>query len=111
MGVGRGHLMASIMDLTAKNGRVVVTNIHPALEKDVTLNLFDLTVMQKQIVGSIFGSANIHYDIPHLLLLHRLGQFDLEGMVTTRYKLGDINQGYQDMRDGKNIRGILVYDD
>jgi Zn-dependent alcohol dehydrogenase len=31
-------------------------------------------------------------------------------MVTNRYKLGDINQGYQDMRDGKNIRGLLVYD-
>jgi len=25
--------------------------------------------------------------------------------------LGDINLGYQDMRDGKNIRGVLIYDD
>jgi NDMA-dependent alcohol dehydrogenase len=110
MGVGRGSLMASIMSLTAKNGRVVVTNIHPMSEMDVSLNLCDLTIMQKQIVGSIFGSANIHYDIPHLLHLYRLGQLDLEGMVTNRYKLGDINQGYQDMRDGKNIRGVIVYD-
>ena len=31
-------------------------------------------------------------------------------MITSTYKLGDINQGYQDMRDGKNIRGVLVYD-
>jgi S-(hydroxymethyl)glutathione dehydrogenase/alcohol dehydrogenase len=111
MGVGRGDLMASIMGLTAKNGRVAITNIHPMSDNDVTLNLFDLTIMQKQIVGTIFGSANIHYDIPHLLHLHRLGQLDLEGMVTNRYKLGDINQGYQDMRDGKNIRGVVVYDD
>jgi NDMA-dependent alcohol dehydrogenase len=111
MGVGRGHLIASIMALTAKHGRVVVTNIHPMAETDVTLNLCDLTLMEKQIVGTIFGSANIHYDLPHLLRLYQLGQLDLEGMVTNRYKLGDINQGYQDMRDGKNIRGVLVYDD
>ena len=110
MGVGRGAMMASIMALTAKHGRVVVTNIHPMAENDVTLNLCDLTLMEKQIVGSIFGSANIRYDIPHLLRLYQLGQLDLEGMVTNRYKLGDINQGYQDMRDGKNIRGVLVYD-
>ena len=32
-------------------------------------------------------------------------------MITTTYKLGDINQGYQDMRDGKNIRGVLVYEE
>jgi len=31
--------------------------------------------------------------------------------VTTKYKLEDINQGYQDMRDGKNIRGMIVYTD
>jgi S-(hydroxymethyl)glutathione dehydrogenase/alcohol dehydrogenase len=29
-------------------------------------------------------------------------------MVTSTYALEDINQGYQDMRDGKNIRGVLV---
>ena len=67
MGVGRGSLMASIMRLCAKRGRVVVTNIHPMAEMDVTLNLCDLTLMEKQIVGTIFGSANIRYDIPHLL--------------------------------------------
>ena len=70
-----------------------------------------LTLMEKQIVGTIFGSANFRYDIPNLLKLYRDGLLDLDGMVTNSYKLGDINQGYQDMRDGKNIRGVLVYDD
>ena len=66
---------------------------------------------EKQVVGSIFGSANIHSDIPKLLKLYRNGQLDLDSMITNTYKLGDINQGYQDMRDGKNIRGVLIYDD
>jgi alcohol dehydrogenase (nicotinoprotein) len=29
-------------------------------------------------------------------------------MVTSTYPLEDINRGYQDLRDGKNIRGVLV---
>ena len=110
MGVGRGHLMASIMMLCAKRGRVVVTNIHPMAEMDVSLNLCDVTLQEKQIVGTIFGSANIRYDIPKLLELYRTGQLDLDGMITNTYKLGDVNQGYQDMRDGKNIRGVLLLD-
>jgi S-(hydroxymethyl)glutathione dehydrogenase/alcohol dehydrogenase len=109
MGVGDGALMQSILALAAKRGRVVVTNIHPMAENDVKMNLCDLTLMEKQIVGTIFGSANIRYDIPKLLELYRQGQLDLEGLVTSTYKLDDINQGYQDMRDGKNIRGVLVY--
>ena len=74
------------------------------------MNLMYLTIMEKQVVGSIFGSANIHSDIPKLLKLYREGQLDLDSMITTTYKLGDINQGYQDMRDGKNIRGVLLYE-
>ncbi len=110
MGVGSGALMSSILALTAKGGRVVVTNIHPMTETDVHLSLMELTIMEKQIVGSIFGSANFRSDIPKLLKLYRDGQLDLDAMITSTYKLGDINQGYQDMRDGKNIRGVLVYD-
>jgi NDMA-dependent alcohol dehydrogenase len=111
MGVGSGALMASILNLTAKRGRVVVTNIHPMGESDVSMSLLDLTLSEKQVVGSIFGSANMRSDIPKLLKLYREGQLDLDSMITTTYKLGDINLGYQDMRDGKNIRGVLLYDD
>jgi S-(hydroxymethyl)glutathione dehydrogenase/alcohol dehydrogenase len=111
MGVGSGAMMGSILNLTAKGGRVVVTNIHPMAEASVSMSLLDLTIMEKQVVGSIFGSANMRSDIPKLLKLYRDGQLDLDGMITETYKLGDINQGYQDMRDGKNIRGVLIYDD
>ena len=43
----------------------------------------DLTIMEKQIVGSLFGSANIRSDIPKLLKLYREGQLDLDAMITT----------------------------
>lgn len=110
MGVGRGDLMAPILALCAKRGRVVVTNIHRAAESEVKLSLLELTLMEKQIVGSLYGSANMRYDIPQLLNLFRLEQLDLEGMLTNRYKLGNINQGYRDMYEGKNIRGVLIYE-
>jgi len=110
MGVGSGQLMAEAMALASKRGRVVVTNIHPALQMDAQLNFFDLTVMEKQVVGSLFGSANPRVDIPKLLELWRQGQLDLDGLVTKTYTLDGVNDGYDDMRAGNNIRGVMLYD-
>ena len=110
MGVGDGRLMETIMRVTAKGGRVVVTNVHPSAESGVTLSLTWLTLLEKQIVGTIFGSANIRYDIPHLLRLYDQGHLDLDTMVTQTYKLEDINRGFADMLDGKNIRGVLKFE-
>jgi Zn-dependent alcohol dehydrogenase len=31
-------------------------------------------------------------------------------MVSRTYSLDELNQGYADMRDGKNIRGVIVFD-
>ena len=110
MGVGDGELLASALAITAKRGRVVVTNIHPALEMTANVSLLDLTLMEKQVVGSLFGSANPRADIPKLLELWRQGQLELDGLVTKTYTLDGVNDGYDDMRAGKNIRGVMVYD-
>jgi S-(hydroxymethyl)glutathione dehydrogenase/alcohol dehydrogenase len=110
MGVGSGEVMAEALALAAKRGRVVVTNIHPALEMSASMSLLDLTLMEKQVVGSLFGSGNPRADIPKLLNLYREGQLDLDGLVTNTYDLDGVNDGYDDMRSGKNIRGVMVYD-
>ncbi len=110
MGVGSGEVLIEALALTAKRGRVVVTNIHPAMEMSANVSLLDLTLMEKQVVGSLFGSGNPRADIPKLLNLYREGQLDLDGLVTKTYTLDGINDGYDDMRSGKNIRGVMVYD-
>ena len=109
MGVGRGDLVAGIMSLVAKRGRAVITNVHNAFEVDVKLSMVDLLFMEKEIVGCLYGSANPRADIPRLVDLYRQGQIDLRGMVTRTYPLDGINEGYQDMRAGRNVRGVLVY--
>ncbi len=108
--VGRGDLVAGLLSLAAKRGKVVITNIHKWTEMDVTANFFELTLWEKQLIGSIFGSANPRFDIPQLARLYREGQLDLDGLVTRTYSLDELNQGYQDMRDGKNIRGVVLFD-
>ena len=109
MGVGSGEVMAEALALAAQRGRVVVTNIHSALEMSASMSLLDLTLNEKQIVGSLFGSGNPRADIPKLLSLYREGQLDLDGLVTKTYDLDGVNDGYDDMRAGANIRGVMKY--
>jgi S-(hydroxymethyl)glutathione dehydrogenase/alcohol dehydrogenase len=108
-GVAEGDMIAPVMGMVSKGGRCVVTAVAPLANMDVQLNLFELTLQQKQLVGSIFGSANPRRDIPRLLRLYMEGKLKLDELVTRTYPLSDVNQGYQDMRDGKNVRGLLVY--
>ncbi len=108
-GVVRGEMIAEAMALVRKGGTVVVTGISPMVDTEVSLSLFELAMYNKEIKGSIFGSGNPRADIPYLLKLYEQGQLKLDELVTRTYPLDEVNQGYQDMRDGKNIRGVLAF--
>lgn len=109
-GVMHGELMALGTQLAGKGGTVVVTAIAPITQTESSVNLFELAMWQKEIKGTIFGSLNPRADIPMLLDLYRDGQLKLDELITTRYSLDQINEGYRAMRDGENIRGVIVHD-
>ncbi len=46
--------------------------------------------------------------VPRLVELWKQGRFPVDELVKT-YTLEDINEGYQDMLNGKNIRGVILY--
>ena len=110
VGVAKGDMIAPMMAMTTKGGTAVVMAVTNPLEMDVQLNLADLTLSQKTLKGAIFGGGNPRYDIPKLLNLYRDGQLKLDEMVTNTYKLEDINQMRADMLEGKNIRGVIIFE-
>lgn len=65
---------------------------------------------QRRIQGHVFGMCNPLYDIPRLLGLYRAGQLKLGELITRRYSLDEISQGYQDLDDGKLIRGVIIHE-
>jgi NDMA-dependent alcohol dehydrogenase len=108
-GVLTGDLIQPAVTLTSKGGTIVATAVAPWTQEDVKLNLFELTLFQKQLRGSIFGSASPRSAIPDLLMMYRNGKLKLDELITKEYSLDQINEGYQDMRDGKNIRGVIRF--
>jgi len=108
-GVLYGDLMALGTQLAGKGGTIVVTGVAPMTQTESSVNLFELAMWNKEIKGTIFGSLNPRVDIPRLLDLYRDGQLKLDELITNRYSLDEINDGYQAMRDGTNIRGVVVH--
>ncbi len=111
--VGRikGEDIDPAMTLTKKGGRVVVVGMGGMADMDVTLNLFLFTMLQKEMRGAIFGGANPKAEIPNILSMYKAGKINLDDLVTKHYKLEQINEAYQDMFDGKILRGVIIYDE
>ena len=69
-----------------------------------------VTLFQKSIHGLLFGGCNPIYDIKKLLDLYQAGQVKLDELITKQYRLEEVNQGYQDLLDGKNVRGVIIHE-
>ncbi|WIV54148.1 NDMA-dependent alcohol dehydrogenase [Amycolatopsis nalaikhensis] len=103
-------VVSAAFDIVGKGGTVVVTGLANPEKLTVQVSGAMLTLMEKTIRGTLFGSSNPQYDIVRLLRLYDAGQLKLDELVTNRYRLEDVNQGYEDLREGKNIRGVIVHD-
>src|SRR5690348_16393302 len=110
VGVVTEDVIASAFAAVRKRGTVVITGLAGPGKKTIQLPSFELTLFEKRIQGALFGSGNPFDTIPKLLELYRAGQLKLDELVTTRYRLEDVNQGYRDMLDGRNIRGLMIHD-
>jgi len=95
---------------TGRLGTTVVIGLTPSHFEDLPISPLDLVLSQKTLMGTIYGTSNAPAEIPKLLAMYRNGRLRLDELVTTTYPLDEINQGYEDMLAGKNIRGVVVFD-
>lgn len=104
-----GSMIAPALALTGKGGQVVVVGMGNFAAMDAQMNLFELTLLQKRVQGAIFGGASPRTQVPTLLNEYRAGKLNLDDLVTQTYRLDQINEAYDDMLAGNNIRGMIVY--
>ncbi len=104
------ELLAPAMMLTRKGGTCLMTAV-PKLEVNmVPLLLVDMLQGCKQLKGLLYGGMNPRASMPMLLSMYRSGNLKLDELVTRRYRLDQINDAITDMREGRNIRGIIEFD-
>jgi NDMA-dependent alcohol dehydrogenase len=108
-GVAEPDQVREALSVVGRHGRVVVTAVGHPTEQTVSASLLELTLFEKSIRGSLFGSSSPQMDIPRLLEMYNLGQVKLDELITTEYQLDEINEGYADMYAGRNLRGLIRF--
>ena len=104
------ELLAPAMMLTRKGGTCLMTAIPKVDVNIVPLLLIDFIQSCKTLKGLLYGGMNPRASMPMLLSLYRNGTLKLDELVTKRYRLDQINDAITDMREGRNIRGIIEFD-
>ncbi|MGQ0824274.1 MAG: Zn-dependent alcohol dehydrogenase [Actinomycetota bacterium] len=105
--VGLGALVEACLWATRNGGTTIMVGAG-GLDQQVTLApavVFMAT--ERKVVGSYLGSCNGRRDIPRLISLWRAGRLDLEGMITARRPLSEINDAFADMTATRGIRTVL----
>jgi S-(hydroxymethyl)glutathione dehydrogenase/alcohol dehydrogenase len=102
-----GDVIAPACALGSKDARIVCTAIAPINQIDVTLNLFNLSMFNQSLLGTVFGSVSPRVKIPRLLALYKSGQLDVDELITKEYTLEQVQRGYDDLHAGRNVRGVV----
>jgi alcohol dehydrogenase (nicotinoprotein) len=100
------EVVKAAVDMTGKAGTIVITGVG---YYDMILPGGILIGYHRRMQGSLFGGANPLHDIPKVLSLWHEGKIKLTELITKRYTLDEINEGYADLMEGRNIRGVLVH--
>ncbi|MFC4947926.1 Zn-dependent alcohol dehydrogenase [Pseudonocardia sp. GCM10023141] len=104
------EVVGEAFDAIGKAGTVVLTAMAGFTDRTISLPGTVATLFKKTIRGSLFGDCNPTTDIPRLLGLYRSGDLKLDELITRTYTLEQVNEGYDDLLAGKNVRGVIVHE-
>ena len=106
--IGRSDTVRQAYDATRRGGTTVVVGMG-SFKDTLELNGFELAYQARTLKGSMYGSADVRTDFAKLLRLWRQGKLDLEGMISRRIALDDVNEAFRAMEAGEVIRSVIDY--
>ncbi len=95
--------------MVGNGGTVVLVGI-PAKEATIAIRPAELIPREIAILTSHVGSLRPEIDLPRYVALAHTGQLQLEPLVSRRYTLTGINEGFEAMPSGDVARSIIVFD-
>lgn len=106
--IGLPEVQEQCLEAVRPGGALVLVGLAP-VDSQTTLPGAMITRQEKTVMGSYYGSTNTSRDFPYYAELYRRGKLDLEGLITQTYRLDQINQAFEDMLQGRNARGLIVF--
>lgn len=85
---------------------VQVSGIEQRIDFDCELFEWD-----KKYINPLYGMCDPNRDFPRILKLYQSGEMKLDELVTKTYTLENLQQGFDDMLNGRIAKGVVVFNE
>lgn len=104
--VGKSATARTAYETTRRGGTLCIVGAG-AMDDHLQLNMFELFFDEKRILPSMYGGGDVLTSYERAIALWRAGRIDLEGLITHRVKLAEINEALAQMRTGEALRTCI----
>ena len=105
--VGTKETAEQAFDMLARGGTATVIGMIPEGTK-IELDGTSLFRHERRIQGSSMGSNRFRIDMPRYIQFYLQGRLKLDELVTQRMKLEQINEAFEDMKQGHVARSVVT---
>lgn len=105
--VGDERVVEQAVGVLETAGTAVLVGVPPEGARELALDLHDVVVEEKSLVGSFNGSYSLPLAIPRLAELAVEGHLLLEPLVTDSRPLSEVNEAMQALEDGTGVRQLV----
>jgi len=106
--LGRKETAEQAFAMLAPGGTATIVGMIPFGQK-IELHGFDF-LRERRIQGSSMGSNHFRVDMPRLVEFYMRGKLHLEDWISAKLKLPEINEGFANMKAGKTLRSVIMFD-
>lgn len=108
--VGSTTAMEQAISVLGRSGTCVLVGSAPG-GKPISVDPAHFVRAERRLVGSRYGSSNPHVAFPRLVDLYLAGRLKLDELISNSYRPDQVNEAFQALADGTDIRGLLVFED
>jgi Zn-dependent alcohol dehydrogenase len=105
--LGRRDTIELALAVTGRGGQTVLIGM-AAPGETASIDPLTLTVEEREVRGSWYGSCRPTVDLPVLVDLYRAGRIRL-GAITEPIGLQDVNRAFDALRSGRAGRAVVVF--
>jgi S-(hydroxymethyl)glutathione dehydrogenase / alcohol dehydrogenase len=106
--IGLPQTIRAAYDAARRGGTAVIVGAG-SQSANVEFNCFELFFMEKRLLGSYYGSADVRREFARLIDLWKAGRLDLDGMISARLDVSQAQDAFEAMKRGEVIRQVLTF--
>lgn len=106
--IGLPATVRQTYEATRRGGSTIIVGAGRT-DDQISFTPFELFYTERKILPCLYGSADVRTEFHRLIRLWRQGKLDLEGMITQRIDIGEVQQAFDAMKAGEVIRSVITF--